>query len=117
MSFYDHIEPATSLSAALDPARYETAPADWRLVITDIERSTEAIERGLHKTVNMIAAACIAAVRNSCAGQELPYSFGGDGATLLIPPDQADAALAALGGVQAAANAAGLVLRVGAMSV
>ena len=117
MSFYDRIEPVTSLDDALDPARYRPAPADWRLAITDIERSTEAIERGLHKTVNMIAAACIAAVRNSCAGQELPYSFGGDGATLLIPPDQADAALAVLGGVQAAANAAGLALRVGAMSV
>jgi|SRR5579859_6522730 len=117
MSFYDHIEPATSLSAALDPARYETAPADWRLVITDIERSTEAIARGLHKTVNMIAAACIAAVRNACAGQEIPFAFGGDGATLLIPPERADAALAALAGVRASAQLAGLVLRVGAMAV
>lgn len=117
MSFYDRIAPVTSLDDALDPARYRPAPADWRLAITDIERSTDAIEHGRHKTVNMIAAACIAAVRNSCAGQELPYSFGGDGATLLIPPDKADAALAALAGVQAAAKAAGLVLRVGAMSV
>jgi hypothetical protein len=116
MSFYDQIEPVKTLDDALDPARYRAAPADWRLVITDIERSTEAIERGLYKTVNMIAAACIAAVRNSYPGQELPFSFGGDGATLLIPAE-ADAALAALAGVQALATATGLRLRVGAMSV
>jgi hypothetical protein len=117
MSFYDQIEPVKTLDDALDPARYTPAPADWRLVITDIERSTEAIERGLYKTVNMISAACIAAVRNSYPKQELPFSFGGDGATLLIPPAGADAALAALAGVQALASAAGLTLRVGAMSV
>jgi hypothetical protein len=117
MSFYDQLEAVKNLKDALDPARYSPASADWRLVITDIERSTDAIERGLYKTVNMIAAACIAAVRNIYPGQELPFSFGGDGATLLIPPEGADAALAALAGVQALATPAGLTLRVGAMSV
>jgi PAS domain-containing protein len=117
MSFYDSIEPAKSLDAALDPARYGTASADWRLVLTDIERSTEAIAQGHHKVVNMIAAACIAAARNACAGQEIPFSFGGGGATLLIPPDRVDAVLAALAGVQASARLAGLTLRVGAMTV
>jgi hypothetical protein len=117
MSFYDQIDPATDLDAALDPARYEAAPADWRLVITDIERSTEAIAHGRQKTVNMIAASCIAAVRNACVGQEIPFAFGGDGATLLVPPDRVDAALAALAGVRASARTAGLVLRVGAMAV
>jgi hypothetical protein len=117
MSFYDLIEPVTSLDAALDPARYRPAPDDWRLLLTDIEHSTEAIARGMHKTVNMTAAACIAAVRNSAIGQELPYSFGGDGATLLVPPDKTGTALAALAGVQASAKDFGLHLRVGLISV
>lgn len=117
MSFYDQLASVTRLEDALDPARYHPAPADWRLAITDIEGSTAAIERGQHKAVNMIAAACIAAARNACPGSELPYLFGGDGATVLVPPEQAGLAFAALAGVQAAARAEGLILRAGTMSV
>ena len=118
MSFYDQLDPVISLDDALDPARYRPAPDDWQLAITDIEGSTRAVERGLQKSVNMIAASCIAAVRNVCAGMELPYLFGGDGATLLVPPEHADAAFAALSGVRAFARSeAGLTLRAGAMRV
>lgn len=118
MSFYDQLDPVTSLDDALDPSRYRPAPADWQLTITDIEGSTRAVERGLQKSVNMIAASCIAAVGNACADMELPYLFGGDGATILIPPEHADAAFAVLSGVRAFARTnTGLVLRAGAMRV
>ncbi|HEV2676482.1 MAG TPA: DUF3095 family protein [Aliidongia sp.] len=118
MSFYDQLDPVISLDDALDPSRYRPAPGDWQLAITDIEGSTRAVERGQQKSVNMIAASCIAAVRNICVGMELPYLFGGDGATILIPPEHADAAFAALSGVRAFADAnAGLKLRAGAMRV
>jgi hypothetical protein len=117
MSFYDQIHPVPSLGEAFDPARYVAAPGDWLLVITDVVQSTEAIERGQHKTINMIAAACIAAVRNGDASQELPYSFGGDGVTLLVPPGRKHAALAALAGVRALAGEMGFALRVGAAAV
>jgi hypothetical protein len=118
MSFYDQLSPVDHLDDALDPARYRSAPDDWHLALTDIEGSTVAIERGLQKSVNMIAASCIAAVRNICTGMEVPYLFGGDGATLLIPPEHADQALAALSGVRAFVKSnSGLNLRVGAIRV
>lgn len=118
MSFYDELPSVDHLDDALDPGRYRQAPADWHLALTDIEGSTQAIERGLQKSVNMIAASCIAAVRNICIGMEVPYLFGGDGATLLIPPEHAEAALAALSGVRAfVKDSAGLNLRVGAIRV
>lgn len=117
MSFYTEIAPVKDLHRAFDPAHYHPAPDAWRLVMTDIERSTEAIAGGHQKAVNMIAAAGIAAVRNACAGHELPYSFGGDGATLLVPPDEAPAALTALAGVRASAGLVDLTLRAGAIAV
>lgn len=118
MSFYDQLSPVDHLDDALDPARYRQAPGDWYLALTDIEGSTLAIERGLQKSVNMIAASCIAAVRNICTGMEVPYLFGGDGATLLIPPEHADQALSALSGVRAFVKSnSGLNLRVGAIRV
>jgi hypothetical protein len=118
MPFYDQLASVTHLDDALDPAHYRHAPDDWHLALTDIEGSTNAIERGLQKSVNMIAASCIAAVRNICTGMEVPYLFGGDGATLLIPPDHAPAALAALSGLRAFVKSnAGLTLRVGAIRV
>lgn len=60
------------------------APSDWCIVLTDIKGSTKAIENGRYKDVNMVGAACIAACINNCK-QEIPFVFGGDGATILIP--------------------------------
>jgi len=117
MTFYDTLEPAKSLDAALDPMRYVGAPPDWHLAITDIEHSSAAIASGRHKTVNMIAAACIAAARNVCVGSEIPFAFGGDGATLLIPPAFATSVATALAGVRTTARAEGLMLRLGMMTV
>lgn len=64
---------------------YYSAPDDWFVVLTDVRGSTEAIESGRYKDVNMVGAACISASVNVCAGIDIPYVFGGDGATLLIP--------------------------------
>jgi hypothetical protein len=65
---------------------YERAPDDWFVVVADIEGSTEAIGAGRYKAVNMVGAAVITSILNACPDYDLPYAFGGDGATLLIPP-------------------------------
>ena len=67
--------------------RYRAAPDDWALVVTDIVDSTGAIARGLHKTVNFVAAMGIAGLRNLCAPVRIPFLFGGDGAVVLVPPE------------------------------
>jgi len=68
-------------------AHYRPAPDDWNVVITDVKGSTQAIEAGRYKDVNALGVASIVAVRNALPGLEIPYVFGGDGATLLVPGD------------------------------
>lgn len=62
------------------------APSDWYIVITDIMGSTQAIEEGRYKDVNILGVASIIAVLNITKHIEIPFIFGGDGASLLIPP-------------------------------
>lgn len=62
-------------------------PDNWIVVITDVKNSTQAIEQDLHETVNLIATGSIVAVLNIAykAGMTVPFFFGGDGATFIIP--------------------------------
>ncbi|HEV2080310.1 MAG TPA: DUF3095 family protein, partial [Allosphingosinicella sp.] len=48
----------------------------------------------------MVGAAVIAAVLNAAPGLELPFLFGGDGGTVLVPSRLRDAAEGALRGLQ-----------------
>ncbi len=63
-------------------------PENWHVVITDVKKSSQAVAEGMHQTVNLIATGSIVAVLNIAAKHSLtiPYFFGGDGATFIIPP-------------------------------
>ncbi len=65
-----------------------TVPPNWHVLITDVKKSTEAVSNGLHETVNLVATGSIVAVLNIALKENLtvPYFFGGDGATFIIPP-------------------------------
>ena len=116
--FYENIEPFSDFSLVADLENYVLAPDDWSVVIADIQGSTKAINEGRYKQVNMIGAACINAVLNVCQKGEIPYVFGGDGATMLIPKKRIAACKQALLGVrQLAENNYDLTLRVGVVSV
>ncbi|MFM8769611.1 MAG: DUF3095 family protein [Rubrivivax sp.] len=106
------------LSEGLRRGSFTAVPADWELLLTDIEGSGEAIERGRYKMVNALGAACIIAACNAAGRDDLPYVFGGDGASLLAPPELAPRIEAALASLQAHAHRAlGLSMRVGRVSV
>ena len=116
--FYARLAPFGDFAGVGDPARYVEAPDDWLLVMADIRDSTEAARAGRYKDVNMVGAACITATLNATAGLELPYSFGGDGATVLIPPEVRDAVAGALIRTRRLAkHDFGLELRVGMVPV
>ena len=85
-SFYRELPAFTRFAEFTEAKHYRPAPDDWVAVVADIEASTEAIAAGHYKRVNMIGAGVIVAVLNACPEIALPYVFGGDGATLLIPP-------------------------------
>ena len=116
--FYAEITAFSDFSEVANLKHYVTAPGDWYVVIADILASTRAIAEGRYKQVNMIGAACINAVLNISAQGEIPYVFGGDGATLLTPPHRVDACIKTLLGVRRlAATKFDLSLRVGVVPV
>ena len=97
-----------------DEANYRPAPDDWGVAVTDIVDSTAAIAEGNHKTVNFVAAMAIAALKNLCAPEPIPFLFGGDGAVVMVPPHQVDAARRELARVRGlAAREFDINLRVG----
>ena len=96
------------------PENYRPVPHDWVVLITDIEASRQEIDRGNYKTVNMVGASIIAAVRNIPGIVDFPFVFGGDGATLALPGRFAQAALDAAASVRSWAEAEfGMSLRAG----
>ena len=101
-----------------DPRRYTDVPDDWHVVLTDVRGSTRAIEAGRYRDVNALGVASIVALRNAMPELELPYVFGGDGATLLVPGTRRELTESALRGVRRLAQTAfELELRVGLVPV
>ncbi|MCW4470795.1 DUF3095 domain-containing protein [Flavobacterium sp. MFBS3-15] len=71
-----------------DSVSFSAVPDDWHIIITDIENSTQAVMAGRHEDVNLIATGSIVSVLNIAFGMDntVPFFFGGDGATFIIPP-------------------------------
>jgi hypothetical protein len=71
---------------------FHQVPADWHVIITDIKGSTAAVFQGRHETINLIATGSIVAVLNFVfkKGVTIPFFFGGDGATFIVPPSVLD---------------------------
>jgi hypothetical protein len=87
-NFFASMPGFRDFAALTDESHYVDAPEDWTVVVTDVEGSTQAIQEGRYKTVNMVGAATIAAVVNATGHWDLPFVFGGDGATALVPNDK-----------------------------
>lgn len=87
-----------------DPARYSPVPLDWDVVVTDVEGSTKAIEAGRYKDVNALGVASIVALRNALPEFDLPFVFGGDGATVLTPASKRTRVETALRGIRGMAK-------------
>ena len=73
-------------------------PGNWHIVVADIANSTQAVEAGRHDDVNLIAAGSLIAVLNVAKtfDTEIPYFFGGDGGTVIIPNELLEKVLIAL---------------------
>jgi len=78
--------------------RFAAVPQDWQIILTDIKRSTQAVQAGSQEVVNLIASGSIIAALNIAYAHKtvIPFFFGGDGATLLVPPSLREPILAAL---------------------
>jgi hypothetical protein len=99
-NFYATMQGFSQFAELTDPAHYQSVPDDWYIVMTDVQGSTQAIAQGRYKEVNLVGAAAIIAILNQTDRILLPYSFGGDGATMLIPAHLIDTVRDTLSGVQ-----------------
>lgn len=117
-TFYARLKPMVRIEQTFESRLYCAVPADWLVVVTDIEGSTAAIEAGKQKSVNFCGAAAIAALKNLCQPDIIPFQFGGDGAVILVPPHHAVSARVVLARTRRfVLEEYGLRLRVGAATV
>jgi hypothetical protein len=84
--FFRDIPAFATFPEVTNPHAYRPLPPDWWIVVADVAGSTQAIEAGHYKEVNVIGVAIIAAIRKLAQNIEIPFVFGGDGASLCIPP-------------------------------
>lgn len=113
-TFYKDLPAVPAAEGMCDLEHHLAVPGDWCVVIVDIVSSTAAIEAGKYKDVNMVSASSITAVLNAVDRNEVPYIFGGDGATLLVPAALVfDVAAALYGTRQMAKEAFSLDMRAG----
>lgn len=94
-NFYLEVPGFSDFKQISDDRYYYQVPDDWLIIVSDIKGSTQAVQSGRYKDVNLIGAACITTVINAIKA-EIPFVFGGDGASLLIPPEYKDSVFRAL---------------------
>lgn len=116
--FYQNLQVFRDFSGFVDFESYVDVPGDWVIMISDVIGSTKAIRQGRYKDVNMVGAASITAILNACGKTSVPFVFGGDGGTAIVPPQLRDATEQALCALKAKSGEIfGLDLRVGAIPV
>ncbi len=94
--FYAKLPAITRFSDITNIEKYTQVPNGWHIIITDIKGSTNAIEEGRYKDVNTIGASSIIAVLNAVQKIDIPFVFGGDGATMIVPEEVLTATKSAL---------------------
>lgn len=105
-----------------DESKFKKVPDTWYVLVADVTGSTEAITQGRHNDVNLAATGAIIAVLNEIKKLDrtykIPYFFGGDGATFLIPHQVHAAVVSVLENYKIhIQKTLGLALRVGEVSV
>jgi hypothetical protein len=86
-SFYEILPSFDHFYQVTDSSVFHEVPESWWIVIADVQGSTVAIREGRYRDVNLVGSACITAVLNAYSRKAIPFVFGGDGATLLLPDE------------------------------
>lgn len=118
LAFYDSLPKQADFADLSHAESYTPLPEDWWIGTSDVRGSTQAVQDGNYKTVNMVGAAVISAQINAHTGGSFPYIFGGDGASFAVPPAWKERASDALAAVRLWAHEAfDMELRVGMVSM
>ncbi|WP_313111197.1 DUF3095 family protein [Aequorivita sediminis] len=91
LKFYARLKSSNKSVIALlaSESSFSNIPSTWQVVVVDIQNSTQAVNRGQHHQINLTATGAIISVLNTIRKDgknvEIPYFFGGDGATFIVP--------------------------------
>ena len=84
--FYEALPRVASFAQLTEPSVYSALPDDWVIGVADVVGSTQHIQAGQYKMVNMVGAAVISSQINAGHGKAFPFVFGGDGASFACEP-------------------------------
>lgn len=116
-NFYTTLKSFKDYGNFLDNDNYQRVPSSWWILLTDVKNSTKAVAEGKFRDVNMVGALAITAVENAIK-EKVPFVFGGDGSTILVPEHLKDRAIKCLQkAIYLSQEMYGLELRVGALPV
>tara|TARA_R100000935_G_scaffold42932_2_gene65337 strand:- start:6203 stop:7354 length:1152 start_codon:yes stop_codon:yes gene_type:complete len=100
LNFYSNLSLQKNPIHELVANRYlfSKIPEDWYAIAADIKNSTAAVNKGNHNQVNLVATGSVIAILNLAYSKNIsiPFFFGGDGATMLIPEELLESSMAAL---------------------
>lgn len=98
--FFEELTGFRDFKGITDQTNFVTVPGDWLIVITDVVKSTRAISAGKYRDVNTIGAATIVQASKLMRHRKFPFSFGGDGAIIIVPPEVKDPLIQRLCGLR-----------------
>ena len=117
-NFYRNLKGNVDFDRFFEENTGEPLPDDWLVVVADIEKSTQAVQKGMYREVNAVGVATIVSMMKAAGDVAIPYVFGGDGASFCIPPSILPNAEEALVVTKAVArHEFGLGLRVGIVPI
>jgi hypothetical protein len=118
LEFYKNLKPFNNFNEFHSPNHYKQVPGNWNLIITDVKGSTQSIQSGRYRDVNTLGVASIVVVRKILKRKDFPFVFGGDGATIVLPPEETNSVIPSLLGLKKiASDNFGMELRIGIVSI
>jgi hypothetical protein len=88
INFYKDLLPfQLPITEILYEHNFSPIPHTWYIIIADVKNSTIAVNEGRHHDVNLVAAGSLIAALNICKIRKIdvPFFFGGDGGSLIVP--------------------------------
>jgi hypothetical protein len=121
INFYTDLQPLNiPITGVFQQQYFSNVPDSWHVIISDVKNSTAAVSAGKHNDVNLVAAGSLIAVLNIVKKYkiEIPFFFGGDGGTVLVPEQILnDASIALLAHNQNCIKNFGLEMHIGSISI
>lgn len=99
VNFYTKLKPLTiPVTEVFKSGYFIDVPYGWYIIIADVKNSTAAVNSGRHNDVNLVAAGSLIVGLNIARNHdiEIPFFFGGDGGTMLVPEEMLAEVIAGL---------------------